>query len=101
MFTPFVAFKPLAGNFISLSYYTIKAKINKFLPDTYSKLNSIIILYLFKGLLCYNVFHPLHTSIHATKPEYFSNSSIVSSIALLLLPQAGKTVLKRFRELSR
>ena len=32
-----------------------------------------------------------HTSIQAVNPEYFSNSEIESSIALLLLPQAGKT----------
>ena len=35
---------------------------------------------------------PLQTSIHADDDEYFSSSSIVSSIALFALPQAGKTV---------
>lgn len=38
---------------------------------------------------------PLHTSIHAQYPEYFSSSGIVSSIALLALPQAGNTVWNR------
>ena len=45
---------------------------------------------------------PLATSIHATKlEEYFSSSSQVSSMALLLLPAAGNTVSNRFREISR
>lgn len=43
----------------------------------------------------------LQTSIHSTKFEYFSSSGIVSSIALLLLPQAGKTVLNLFSDSSR
>lgn len=44
---------------------------------------------------------PLQMSIHAEKPEYFSSSAMDNSMALLLLPQAGKTVSNRFRELSR
>ena len=43
----------------------------------------------------------LQTSIQASYPEYVSNSAIVSSIALLPLPQAGKTVVNRFSETSR
>ncbi len=43
----------------------------------------------------------LATSIQPIKPEYFSISGIVSSIALLLLPQAGNTVSKRLRLSSR
>lgn len=35
---------------------------------------------------------PLHTSTQAENPEYFSSSGIVSSMALLALPQAGNTV---------
>ena len=45
---------------------------------------------------------PLQTSTHSTKlEEYFSSSSQVISMALLLLPAAGNTVSNRFRETSR
>ena len=45
---------------------------------------------------------PLVTSTQATKlEEYFSSSSQVISMALLLLPAAGNTVSNRFRETSR
>ena len=44
---------------------------------------------------------PLQTSIQSRLLEYCSSWSIVSSIALLLLPQAGKTVSNRLRETSR
>ena len=45
---------------------------------------------------------PLHTSTHATKlEEYFSSSSQVISMALLLLPAAGNTVSNRCRDTSR
>lgn len=48
------------------------------------------------GNIFYIVYsQPLHTSTQAENPEYFSSSGIVSSIALLALPQAGNTVLKR------
>lgn len=48
------------------------------------------------GNIFYMVYsQPLHTSTQAEKPEYFSSSGIVSSIALFALPQAGKTVRKR------
>ena len=43
----------------------------------------------------------LQTSIQPELNEYFSNSGIVSSIALFELPQAGKTVSKRLSETSR
>ena len=44
---------------------------------------------------------PLQTSTHPNEPEYFSNSGILSSIALLPLPHAGKTLSNRFNDLSR
>lgn len=45
------------------------------------------------GNIFYMVYsQPLHTSTQAEKPEYFSSSGIVSSMALLALPQAGNTV---------
>ena len=40
----------------------------------------------------------LQTSIQAFAQEYFSISSMLSSMALLLLPQAGNTVSKRFKD---
>lgn len=43
----------------------------------------------------------LHTSTQAVNPEYFSISGIVSSMAELLLPAAGKTVSNRWMEMSR
>ena len=42
----------------------------------------------------------LQTSTHAAALEYFSSSSRVNSIALLELPQAGKTVSNRFSDSS-
>ena len=47
------------------------------------------------------VCHALHTSTQPRKPENRSSSGMVSSMALLLLPAAGKTVGKRFKETSR
>ena len=44
---------------------------------------------------------PLQTSIQASAPEYFSSSSIVISMALLLLPAAGNTDPNRLRDSSR
>ena len=44
---------------------------------------------------------PLQTSTHPNEPEYFSNSGILSSIALLPLPHAGKTLSNRFNDSSR
>ena len=43
----------------------------------------------------------LHTSTQAVYPEQRSSSGKVSSMALLLLPQAGKTVSKRLSDSSR
>ena len=43
----------------------------------------------------------LVTSTHFSYPEHFSSSGIVSSIALLELPQAGKTVSYLFSDSSR
>ncbi len=43
----------------------------------------------------------LQTSTHAADCETTSSSAGVSSMVLLLLPQAGKTVSKRFRDTSR
>ena len=43
----------------------------------------------------------LHTSTQAVNPENFSISGIVSSMAELLLPAAGKTVSNRWMEMSR
>ena len=49
----------------------------------------------------HSVSHPLQTSTHAADAETRSSSPGVSSMALLLLPQAGKTVSNRFRDTSR
>lgn len=43
----------------------------------------------------------LHASIHLTAFEYRYNSSQVNSIAEFVLPQAGKTVVKRFIDTSK
>ena len=43
----------------------------------------------------------LQTSTQPSKREYRSSSAIVSSMALLLLPQAGKTVSNRLSDSSR
>ena len=52
-------------------------------------------------VLRFQGFQFLQTSIQDVKPEYCSNSGIESPIPLLPLPQAGNTVVKRFRETSR
>ena len=63
-------------------------------------LNNYIAEYYLSMAYCSSGRQPLHTSTQVP-PEYFSNSPQVSSIALLLLPAAGKIVAKRCKDSSK
>ena len=55
---------------------------------------------LLRVVFVFSEIYILQTSIHSTKFEYFSSSGIVSSIALLLLPQAARPGKTEFDEVN-
>ena len=92
------------GNSI-LTFPLFFSSVKSFFPVWQLQTEMLVLIACSKQLIpnhkYLTVTHTLHTSIHERYDEYFSSSAIVSSIALLLLPQAGKTVSNLFREISR